>query len=920
MSDYSPIRRRFVKGFSFLLLLGLIVAWGGRSGDAAAQPANNEWASPWNVSMSGTATEPVIAVAATGEFYLFWQDRLGGYILMRQQGSTWRDPQRVLVPFTDPPFSPVVDSDDFGGFYKPLLRVDEGNVLHALWLDDDGALNYGRIPLEQLTEPDSWLVAAAVAPAVRGFDLVAGANGRLHIAYIQAAPSAQSLAGVYYRQSQDGGVTWSEPRLIYESNYFRPVAAGKAHLRLTQSATGPVFIVWDNPLLETVFLARSANAGDNWSSPLVVDRRLAEDALESPGASNINALVDGSTVHLIWYAGHKPRICTIYHQVSVDGGQNWQPYEAVTDLGLECPDDALLLLDKNNLLFLLVKRVIRETERTEMFLQAWDGAQWSTPELQEALSDYQDPETYRKVSFDCLQGDVTPANHLLLASCGSTRTLHDVWVLERPLGELIDWSERFAPPSVWSAPAVAVSRSSIVHAPILLRDAQETPHLFWQGEADNGQDKAIYYTTWDEQEWSRPLPVLELAAEADGRYSVTLDSGRQHFLALWYDAGTQEMLFSRVEIDAASLATDWSAPQVLVNGATIAGQIVIDASGVIYLPYAIPINEGRGVYLIESADGGVSWSSPLLLFDAATAGWFSVGAPQLSLGPDGYFHLALTRQFSSDSVSLYYAVAPDGRTWTTPGERFTGNVVWHQLVVARSGGVHLLWAVEENGRTTTWHTISRDNGNIWQAVTPITDLVGRHHTIALAQDVAGSLYLLQVHDNFLLNRRWDGARWLNLESLDLPLSVDETITHLDALSYGRDFDVVYVNRVNTYLEETSETAIIVPGSSNTLPVIPIQDNIYLVQQQLDLPADLQTPTSPASLIPSPTPTGTGLLALPTLSLTPTPLPSLQSDIGQSNVGPFVTNNPILQTLLTVAPALLVVSLVFGIVAFRMGKK
>lgn len=901
----------------FLFLSLCLVAWGSVNGLVVAQSESNGWESPWNVSVSGTATEPIIAVSATGVFHIFWQDRLGGYMLMRQQGSDWREPQRVLVPFTNPPFSPVVDTEDFGGFYKPLLRVDGDNVLHALWLDDEGMLSYSYAPLAQLGEPESWSVAVVVAPAARGFDLVAGENGRLHMAYIQATPSAQVLPGVYYRQSEDGGASWSDPTLIYESNYLRPVAAGAANLQLAQTAARQVFLVWDNPLLETVFLARSVNFGVSWEAPMVVDRRMEGDALESPGASDISALVDGATVHLVWYAGHKPRTCTIYHQISADGGESWLPYESVIDLGLECPEESLLLLDNNDLLFLLVKRVLRATERTEIFLQAWDGTQWSMPELQEALTDYQDQETYRKVSFDCLQGDVTQANHLLLVTCGSTRSLRDVWVLERPLGELNDWSERFTPPSIWSGPTLATNSPSVVNAPVMLRDSQENRHLFWQGEGDDGLGKAIYYTIWNQQEWSRPLPVLELSAEVTGRYNVALDPGRQRLLALWHDPAAQELLLSQAEVDAALLATDWSAPQALVRGEVEAETVVVDAAGVLYVAYSIPVNEGRGVYLIQSADGGASWSPPLLLFDAVEAGWFGVDAPQLQLGPDNRFHLALIRQFSFDKVGLYYAFSLDGRTWSAPEERFEGNVVWNQLAVEPSGVVHLLWAVEENGRTTTWHTVSKDNGSVWQAAVPITDLVGAHHNIALTQDAAGSPYLLQVQDNFLLARRWDGTRWLSLESLNLTITANEAVTQLYTLSNGRDLDVIYVSRMTNPVDETSAAANIVPGSSNTLPVAPIQDNIYLVQQQLELPANMQTPTPLSLPTPSPSPTDAAPLVL---SPTITPPILFENSLDQPGSVPFVANNPILQTLLSVAPALLVVALIFGFVAFRMVKK
>lgn len=916
MSDYLPIRWRLFNRVVFLLLICLSVAWQGGNGIIRAQSGNGEWVSPWNVSLSGTATEPTVVLSPTGEFYIFWQDRLGGYMLMHQKENRWQAPQRVLVPFTNPPFSPVVDTDDFGGFYKPLLRMDEGGRLHALWLDRDRQLNYSYVFVAELFEPEGWEEVAVLAGSVNGFDLVVGDNGRLHLAYVQAGASAQFLPGVYYRQSADGSADWLEPRLIYQSNYFRPLAAGQANVRLGANDAGQVFLVWDNPLLESVFLARSSDFGDSWQDPVIIDRRLETDALESPGASRIQVLVDGEITHLVWYAGHKPRTCTIYHQVSHDGGKSWLSYVAVMDLGLDCPETTLLLLDNNGLLFLLVKRIIRITERTEIFLQAWDGAQWSIPELQESLTDYQDPETYRKVTFDCLQGGIAPGNQLFLFACGATQALDDVWLLQRPLGELADWSDRFAPPPAWSRPMLISSQPTLMAVPTLLSDAQGNRHLFWQGEREDGTGSVIYYAIWNQREWSRPLAVVELSEAQSGRYTVALDPARQRFLLVWHDPVTQELLLSQTEVASALLATDWSLPRVLVRSAAAVADLVIDATGVARLAYTIPANEGRGVYLSESADGGATWTEPRLLFDAAAAGWFGVGAPQLRLGPDDRLYLALTRQLSYGDAGLYYLSSANDRIWSVPQERFVGNIVWRDLVADRAGVVHLLWAVEGNGRTTTWHAYTQDHGATWSPAAPVTDLVGMHRNLFLTQDVAGTLYLFQAHNNTLLDRRWDGARWLNREPLSLTLTENEVVTELYACVDGPQLLVTYITRLTVSTGEAAEAISIVPGGSSTPQSALMQGGIYLAQQQISLPDEVAIPT------PRPLPTVTPSVetaVVPTATPQPTP-PLLLESQAQTPPLPFAINSPALQIFLSIAPALLLVTLVFGAVALRTTRK
>ena len=47
--------------------------------------------------------------------------------------------------------------------------------------------------------------------------------------------------------------------------------------------------------------------------------------------------------------------------------------------------------------------------------------------------------------------------------------------------------------------------------------------------------------------------------------------------------------------------------------------------------YAVPYNERRGIYYVRSNDGGTTWLTPILVFDAVAAKWESVDKPRLVL-------------------------------------------------------------------------------------------------------------------------------------------------------------------------------------------------------------------------------------------------------------------------------------------------
>jgi hypothetical protein len=94
---------------------------------------------------------------------------------------------------------------------------------------------------------------------------------------------------------------------------------------------------------------------------------------------------------------------------------------------------------------------------------------------------------------------------------------------------------------------------------------------------------------------------------------------------------------AQVKVGEAASAGGWSTPASLSEAGSSGSwpQIGADAAGNLYALYAVPLNEGRGIYFARSEDGGATWSESRQVFDAAAQGWAMVDHPVLLVLPEG---------------------------------------------------------------------------------------------------------------------------------------------------------------------------------------------------------------------------------------------------------------------------------------------
>lgn len=870
----------------------------GGAGFSAAAQSDDTWSPPVNISQSGSAENPALAVDADGGLHLFWQDAAAGFMVSEGNGRTWSDPLPVRLPFSEPPFA-LPDAVNFEGGHTPQLLIDDAGLAHGFWINGDGRLLYSRASLENITEQTGWTTPVTLAESAAALDAALGENGRLHLAYIRPQQTDQFPAGVYYRRSDDGGVAWEGGVSPYLSPYLA-VPSNLAHVTLT-AAGGNLFLGWDNRLLDSVFVARSGDGGETWETPVTMDSRLPEDDPDAAGPADVAVTAAGEWVHVTWHAEHTAGQCGQYHQWSRNTGVTWQPSPTmIGGASSVCPSSGQFIHAQNGLLLLMT------AVADGVFLQAWDGDAWSEPDLQLPLTGFTHPQTFRSVNLGCRQTAVTADNRLIVVGCGSG----DVWSLERPLGALAEWSDRFSPAPVWSEPQI-VAAGPVQMAGVTMAAGEDGRlHAFWSqpegGTLANQPGQAIYYARLNAGQWSPPRPVITSPDGKTDQPAVVADDDGRLFI-VWSGGESGQIYFSRAAADRAASTAEWTPPLPLPSPREAGAwpDVALDAAGILYAAYTIPVNEDRGVYLTQSTDDGRSWSAPARVFDGAAAKWQMVGASHLAVAANGDLHLIWTRRTlpgGTGPLALVYARSVDGgQTWSEPEAAAQEAVVWSGLAAVGGYGLHRVWLADDDGRLTLRSQFSIDNGLTWSAPEDLfaPDAVGGAAALTAAAD---GPHLFQLAQNavdgrhMLLEWVWDGAHWRQIEGAEWDREAIEMGEITAAAADDGRFGVIFADLM---LDETGQQ---------------LQHELFYTERAGDAPVGSSAPLP--TLTPAPPPQ---TIAAPLPEPSPTPPLTFsapdQPDAGL-RIGPLRVNSTAGAIAISVVPAALLLVLVVGVRIIR----
>ena len=734
---------------------------------ASAALAQNEalWAEAVNLSQSGAASQPLIAAAPDGVLHAVWWDATDGLQYARTAtvtGTAWTTPVTAANIFGVRQVDAATNRVTLIAPEAVRLLSSSNGEAFALWRDADDQL------LGATVQGDNFSGSTPLAEIAVAFDVTADVSNTLHLGYVRTASSEAAPAGVYYRRHANA--TWGGANPVYTSPYFRPLQADRAHV----SAAGLndiALVAWDDPQLGQSAYARSTDGGETWSEPQVITgtgRTLRARVTSTP---------DGEFL-LIWQDAGAGG-CGFVQRTSNDGGETWSAPQRVLGALTRCTADWSFMPDGDGRLW-LIERLSAAATGNSVSAAVWQAGSWSAP-FELALSFF-DPGAGRQIDLSCVNAAVA-GQTLGLIGCDPNS---DVLAARNtaPLDRFIS-----ARQAAWAEVEVLSDRQTpavVDDLPALAADSSGALYALWSQQID--QASVLLGSAYTDDHWSAAVALLRSAETAEGRTvarqpALAIDSGgRAH--AVWNGGTTGAIYYSWTYARDFTLASGWAEPIALPMDTPISSwpDLAIDPrGGDLFVVYAVPYNEGRGLYLARSADGGSTWpAAPQRIVDAAAQGWESVTTPRLAYdAAAGVLHVVWVRDALPGSASpraVYYAQSRDrGRTWSEPVKVAEGQVGWPRVAMFGPDQVCVAWTqqssqarVNPRSPLSVWSWLSADGGQTWTTPATVPGFEQISGAFGLIGDESGRLDLaamaqLSNGESVLLHASWQEQRWSERE-------------------------------------------------------------------------------------------------------------------------------------------------------------
>ena len=724
-----------------------------------AQNGDSPWLPPENVSNSGAASRPAIVATTDGILHAIWWDTALGTLYAHTNSATdaaWLAPTRIPGVVGNRVLDAQTGVETITPPREMRLAADTANNVYAFWYDSNDQL------LSSVNRGDGWSEGVTLAEKAVQFEVVPGPDGQLHLIYIQSTDSAEAPAGVYYRSASGGN--WGPAHLIDSSAYFRTIKPDQSHVSVAGDAAGNVIVTWDQPPLNQSLSARSADQGATWSEPQSVVEPTAGQARQARVAFAPNG------EFLMQWQDPAASGCGFTQHRSNDNGATWTTPEIVLSTLTRCDMQWEFATDQAGRLWLMGQPTGAATNVAAV--AAWDGAAWSEP--RDVTFSFFDDRTQVTTNLSCINLSIAGATAGVIG-CDSRG---DIWAARNALG-LDQWLPGLITP--WSQPQVLTAQAGAV-APEALPDttADSSGHVFvvWNQLTADGSNSELFTAVWRNDRWSGAsrFTLAEdvtansaSAADRQARQPALAADGHDRVHLVWSGGAAGEIYYSWAYARDLGSGQRWNEATLLSPDSALAHwpDIVVDPrSETLYVLYALPFNEQRGVYLSVSTDSGQSWQPPVKVFDAAVAGWPSVDRARLAFDPETKILHAVWQRSAlpgqSQSEEIAYAFSRDeGQTWSTPLTVASGAVAWPQVIVPAAGQVYIAWC--QSG-TNVRSQFSPDGGQRWSPSVAIRQFSQVNCPVSLATDMQGQMHLAATTANtgdesILLTASWNGQSW-----------------------------------------------------------------------------------------------------------------------------------------------------------------
>jgi hypothetical protein len=814
-----------------------------------------EWPKPINLSHSGGTSDSKLIIDAAGHFHALWKDIYSGYVNSESSdGINWNKPTVENFPFG------ITDT-------AITLLSDSKNYIHAFWKDDLDGLSYSRVVANQFSTSGSWEKPKKLAESAINYDVIIDKAGIIHLAYLRKINTDAFPSGVYYRNSSDYGVSWSNAIDLNPSLYFRSLSTENANVKVSSSDdNSTVFVVWDNRQLKRIYVDKSSNGGKAWAAPTELKGPDSTGSTSIP--FNIDISANGKNILILWQLGQANTTCEQYSQWSNDGGNTWDTPTLIYQSSLGCSIWNEVVYDHKGSFYLFAKIF------DQLKILVWNGFRWSN--FQNVLSTFTDPETFSKVRYSKQTASIGENTNRIYFLGNDTNIGGDTWLISISLEKI--QNGLFPSQDQWSKPGIITLNSSDVSKVRLITDDKNRFHIFWlqrrqtdfqqDQTKDNQQNSTIYYSYWDGQIWSAPAVVIA-SINNDDVHSFDVVAYDHRLLLTWESGVTGSIYFSWADTENALFSSEWSGPKKLTNDLIggSAPSILVSSQGIIYMTYVIPLNKYRGVYILKSEDKGDTWSIPVEISGNTADDWRIVDNPHLSESYNQKLNVIWTTKSlpgRGDTSTINTNHSEDGGiTWGETEKIVEGNVPWVSLVSVNNIELERFWQKEDvNQQIFLWNQLSLDGGNSWSSPASPSNINKIFGTPAISKDDFNRIHLFVSEQGSSINQQinylcWEDQQWKNKDILSIGDNYGFQISDLSAaISSSGKMLIVYVGKEMDLSSDKLVNALYYSNQDIGQPIVsstPALSTVFApthTVQPIQIPIVTQTPLPIATKQPN----------------------------------------------------------------------
>lgn len=375
-----------------LILLGSLVltSWGA----AGISAQTGSWTEPVNISdTSHGSWFPDLAVDNMGNVHVVWCEtewdefQTGTeYLFYSQRNSQgWTQPSDIVAASNTIKRNSIA-VDTLGNLYLTFLEDAPPRYWRGIY--------FGQAPVNTAYSAASWSDWRFIGGSRIGYvsDIVMDRENKLHLIYVESSESDPSdlcpqgsCTDIYYRNSQDGGRSWSAPMNLSKS------APGTKRIGLMIDGQGSIHAFWDEggdryqtDVSIGVAHTVSHDGGLFWSTPTLVTSAFGMPQQIIAGFDGRGQTVIAWRTTTMDPREQRSTDDLVYYQVSADG-VSWSAPAPIPGIlareSIAQYDEYDMATDSaGNLHFVGAVRLSASDLTPGIFHLQWDGESWSAPE------------------------------------------------------------------------------------------------------------------------------------------------------------------------------------------------------------------------------------------------------------------------------------------------------------------------------------------------------------------------------------------------------------------------------------------------------------------------------------------------------------------------------------------------------------